>query len=303
MVVDSLGSYEYQYVLNELTAENPYGGEMMLVSALEDKGGRSVTLIGTAADNPYLNFRDSDGNAVDIGDGYYVTSLTAMIIGVQQDDSITMYNPLSLEETKIKIDGILQNDTMKAVFTSPDNAAELVGIEPGLCNAVVSDSKLDIPQDKMTKEIRKSSLNEQMQTILDQMGFMIGLLIGLGAIICIASIYVAINMMVTENRSNISMLKVLGYKDRQIDRIVLSVNHIFLPIGILLGIPAAYSACNFFYRAFADMMGMLFKAKIAPVSYVLTILLTVASYFVSLTFVRRKVKKVDMIESLKDNRE
>lgn len=100
-----------------------------------------------------------------------------------------------------------------------------------------------------------------------------------------------------------TLLKVLGYRERQIDRIVLSVNHIFLPVGILLGIPAAYGVCSFFYREFADMFGMLIRAEIAPLSYVLSILLTASSYFISLILVRRKVKKVDMIESLKDNRE
>lgn len=144
------------------------------------------------------------------------------------------------------------------------------GLESGIYNALISDTKLDIPTEKVAFESRKSSIGEQVQTVLDQMGFMIYMMIGLGAIICIASVYVAVNMMVTENRSNISMLKVLGYRDRQIGRIVLSVNHIFLPLGIVLGIPAA---------------------------------LTAGSYFGSLALVKRKIARVDMIESLKDNRE
>lgn len=126
---------------------------------------------------------------------------------------------------------------------------------------------------------------------------------GLEAIICIASVYVAVNMMVTENRSNISMLKVLGYKDRRISRIVLSVNHIFLPIGILLSIPAAIGITDLCFTVFADMFSMLVKAALLPKSLFFAIALTAVSYFLSLIFVRRKVKRVDMIECLKDNRE
>lgn len=300
---EELGSYEYQYILSELMTDASYGGEKVLVASTEDADGVTMTLLGTEGDNPYFNFRDKNGDKVDIGDGYYISSLYATICGLNEGDCITLFNPLSMEKTEIEVSGILQNDSMKAVFTSPDNAADIIGVEHGVYNALVSDEKLTIPQEKVAKEIRKASLKEQMQTMMDQMGFMIDLLIGLGVIICIASIYVAINMMVTENRSNISMLKVLGYKDRQINRIVLDVNHIFLPIGILLAIPAALAVCNTFYRMFADMFGMLVTAVIAPKSYIMSILLTAASYIFSLLFVRRKVKRVDMIESLKDNRE
>ena len=100
-----------------------------------------------------------------------------------------------------------------------------------------------------------------------------------------------------------AQLKVLGYKDRKISRIVLSVNHIFLPLGILLSIPAALAVTDLFFIMFADMLSMLFKAAILPGSYIIGIALTAGSYFLSFTFARHKVKRVDMIESLKDNRE
>lgn len=77
-ISDSVGSYEYQYVLSGLATENPYGGEEMLISGLETEDGRTLSLIGTDADNPYLNFRDEKGDNVDIGDGYYISSLTAI---------------------------------------------------------------------------------------------------------------------------------------------------------------------------------------------------------------------------------
>ncbi len=300
---DTLGNYEYQYILSELMEDNPYGGEKMIAASVEDEDGSTMILIGTDSENPYLNFSNKNGNRMNIGDGYYISSMYAAISGLHEGDSLEIYNPLSMEKNEIIINGILQNNMMKAVFTSADNAAEIAGVKQGTYNALVSDRKLAIPKERVAKEIRKSSLSEQMDTMMNQMGFMIDLLIGLGVIICVASIYVAINMMVTENRSNISMLKVLGYKDRQINRIVLDINHIFLPVGIVLSILAAYAVCNTFYWMFADMFGMLVTASIAPKSYVISIFLTVMSYFVSLILVRSKVKRVDMIESLKDNRE
>ena len=51
------------------------------------------------------------------------------------------------------------------------------------------------------------------------------------------------------------------------------------------------------------MDGMLMTVSLQPKSYLLTILLTCLSYFGSLLVLRRKITKVNIIESLKDNRE
>jgi len=135
------------------------------------------------------------------------------------------------------------------------------------------------------------------------MDFLLQMIIGLGIVICIAAVYVAVNMLVTESRSNISMLKVLGYRDKQINKIVLRTHHILLPIGILLAIPCTYVAAHAFFLMMVDYGVMLIDTYISFKSYILSILLTAVCYFGSLWLLRRKVKKVDMIESLKDNRE
>ena len=99
------------------------------------------------------------------------------------------------------------------------------------------------------------------------------------------------------------MLKVLGYKNSKIDAIVLNIHHILLPLGILLSIPAAYGCCALFYRSIADLEGALVTPYIRPESFAISAALTVVSYFGSLLLIRNKVHRVDMVESLKDNRE
>ena len=110
-------------------------------------------------------------------------------------------------------------------------------------------------------------------------------------------------MLVTENRNNISMLKVLGYRNRRIDGMVLTSSHLLVPLGIILSIPAAYGTMSAFARMFADMDGLLLTISITPKSYLITTLLVCLSYFGSLFLLRRKIGKVDMVECLKDSRE
>ena len=302
-VQTSAGEYEYQYVLDELLYENPYGGELILAAPVEDEKGDTLTVMGTDNEQSLLNLTDKEEQKISTKDGYYITSLTAYLCGWETGDRVTLYNPLSLEQIHIRISEIVENDTAQIIYTSRANAAELTGLDKNTGNMIISEEKLDIPENIVESESRKSDLEEQADTIIDQTSYMIDTMVGLGIVICIASVYVAVNMLVTENRRNISMLKLLGYPDRKIGRIVLSSNHVFLPLGILLSIPAAYAFCGLFFRMFADMMGMLVSPYLELKSCIMAAVLTAGSYLASMYFVQRKTRKVDAAECLKEQRE
>jgi putative ABC transport system permease protein len=298
-----IGSFEHEYILGELLSENTYGGETLLVSSMENEDGQAVSIIGTSPDNPYLNLKDESGNDVSVENGYYITSLAAYAFGWQAGDRITLYDPITLEKSEITLSGIIQNNVQKSIVSGKHLVSELTGLDETQFNCILSDKALSIPDAEVAQEVKASAIREQTDTMMDQMGFMLWLIIVLGIIICIAAVYVAVDMMVTESRSNISMLKVLGYRDRQINRIVLNVHHILLPIGILLAIPATFAAADGFFRLMVDYGVMRMDIYISPRSYALSIGLTTLCYVGSLYLLRRKVKRVDMIESLKDNRE
>ncbi len=302
-MVDEMGSFEYQYVLSELVEGNEYGGEPIIMSTMENEAGEQFSIIGTTDSNPYLNLKDIDGKDISLADGYYATSIMARLNNIQVGDKATIYNPLTLEEIDITVAGIIDNDMQNAIFSNRAGVAKIVGIDENVSNVIMSDAALDIPDSKIIQTIKKTDAKEQFQNMSNQMNVMVYFLIGIGAIICVASIYVAVNMLVSENRSNISMLKVLGYRDNQINSIVLSVNHILLPIGFLCSVPLVFASTNWFMAFLAEFIGALPKAYIAPWSFIYTAVLSCVSYFGSLFLLRRKVSKVDMVESLKGNRE
>lgn len=302
-VQEAAGEYEYQYVLGELLYEDPYGGELILAAPVEDEKGDALTVMGTDNEQSLLNLTDKEGQEISTKDGYYITSLTAYLCGWETGDRVTLYNPLSLEQIRIRISGIVENDTAQIIYTSRANAAEMTGVDKNAGNMIISEERLDIPENIVESESRKSDLKEQVDTIIDQTSYMIDTMVGLGIMICIASVYVAVNMLVSENRSNISMLKVLGYPDRKIERIVLGSNHVFLPLGILMSLPAAYAFCGLFFRMFADMMGMLVSPYLEIKSCIMAAVLTAGSYLASMHFVGWKTRKVDAAECLKAQRE
>ena len=188
------------------------------------------------------------------------------------------------------------------IVCSQDNARKLLGWNDGTYNGLLSEKKLDLG-DEISKTVTSDDIREQMQTILTEMGAIIYSLAVIGAIICIAALYVSVNMLISENRHNISMLKVLGLKNREINRMVIDVNHIIIPFGIAVGMLAGYLIMVVVFRIYSGIEGVLYTPAITAQSIILTIVIVIACYAVSLLIVRRKADRVDMVESLKDNRE
>lgn len=300
---DELGTYQYQYVLNELVSDGRYDGETLLMSTVELKNGKQVTFMGVGEDNPYLKLKDVAGKSVDLTSGFYITNVIAKLQGYSKGDEIVLINPYTMEQKSITVAGIIDSDIQSTIFTDKKKAAELMDMDISAGNVIMSDKALDIPENVLLQTIKKEDSKEQYDNMTGQMDIMIYAVIILGAVICISAVYVAVNMLVTENSSNISMLKVLGYDDKKINRIVLRVNHIVVPIGFLAAIFPVYASIDWMFRFLAGFIGAIIKSYVSPMSYLYTFLLVLASYFGSLLLIRRKVSKVNMVESLMDNRE
>ena len=295
------GDYAKQYVLNTFLQGEPEDGEPLLMASFEHDGS-AFTMVGADADNSTLNLKTDDGRA-DLDEGWYISNLMAHIYDIEAGDTFTFVNGITLEEYQVTIEGIVQTDMQKYLIGSREAVGELLDIDADQYNGILSRGSVDIDQSLVAREINDTSIDDQMKTMMNEMGVIIYTLIIIGGIICIAAVYVAVNMMVTENRLNISMLKVLGYRDKEINQMVLSANHVLLPVGIAAGILAAYLAIRFYFASFAEMEGMLIPTIVTPASIGLTIVIVSVCYFVSLALVRRKAARVDMVESLKDNRQ
>ena len=298
----NMEKYNYQYTLNRLDDENDYGGETMLVASIEDKDENKISLLG-ADGNSLVGLKDMQGKELDINDGYIVTSLYARLEGIEKGDKIKVVNSLSTESFEIEIDEIADNNFSKAIYTSRENVADISGMDEDYYNIILSKEKLDIPEKDVMNIINKDNIEKQFEVGLSQLNSMIYAFAIVGLMICIIGVYISVNMVVTENRLNISMLKVLGYSDKRVNKLILNDNIFIVILAIIASIPCALAFGNALFKSFVDTLGYLVEVYVEPSTYVKSIALVLLGYFVSMYMVSRKVGKVDMVESLKDNRE
>lgn len=303
--IDKMGTFKYEYYLNTLYEESKVDnkGETLVYGNFQPKDNESqFLLIGTENSNPYIKLKNLEGEVVNLDKGYYMTKNASKLYGIEKGDKFTFYNLASMEEYTVTISDIIDDDSQKILYTSKENAKDILNIDEKHCNLIMSsdDMKLDDSIVAMTNS--KESLEKQLNTVLDSTKMMIAMVIIVGIIICVFTIYLVVNMIVEENRVNISMLKVLGYKTKEINNLVLNVNNILLPIGFIISIPLSVQICEAYFKMMIDNFACYIKAEINLLSIFICLVIITISYFISLAILKRKVYKVDMVESLKDNR-
>ena len=93
---------------------------------------------------------------------------------------------------------------------------------------------------------------------------------------------------------------VLGFKDKQIQNIIIRQNNIVSVISIILGLLAGFYLTDWLFKTAIDEHYD-FGAHINLISYVLAAIGTfVISYVVS-KILAKKIRKIDMVTSLKGN--
>lgn len=299
-----IGSFEYEYVFNYIITEERDDAEPAILTSFETLEGSSFYFMGINEDNKYIKIDDAGGKRLSLGeDDCIMTSLAAKIYGIEVGEEFTFRDANTLEEHKVTITGIAQNSFQKCIYLTMENAREELDWERDWFNALQAGKKLDIDENRVNFTVTKESIKQQMETIVRQMSLIVYVLIFLGVLICISSIYVTVNMLVEENSVNISMLKVLGYHKNEINRMILKVNNILLVLGILLSIPSAYFMASAFYESMADSLGCIIPTIYNPISIIITVVVVLVSYYLSLWGLKAKVYKINMVESMKDHRE
>ena len=300
---DEFGSFKNEYVLNELRSGTPEDGEPVMALQFEDESQTSFTVMGMDEDTTLWNLETVDGERADLRNGIYISTLTEAIFKVHKGDEFTFRSIASLEEYTVKVDGVIKNGYQGYLISSRENIADITGIDPEYYNAILSDRDLDIDSDAVSQVISDTTYKNQMENMLTSMGGIIWALVAVGVIVCVTSLFVTVNMMISESSHNISMLKVLGQDNRRINSMMINSSHILLIPGIILGMLTAWGVMAWYAAAFVKVERIMIPATLYPKSMLATAAITAASYFFALFLVRRKVDKVDMVEALKDNRE
>ena len=289
---------QYEYGFKNYQTENPYGGDAIFdVSFGANADDSRFNLIGYDEENDIFN-ETVDGKAPVYGE-YYMTSSAARTYDIKPGDEFAFYNTVTMQETKVVISGIVENDVLQLVLTSKQNMADILGRPDTEYNVIISKEKLDIPADLLRKNASLKDYENQVKRLSSVSSIVLQILKVLGVIICLLMINMMSGMIVEEGKRNISMLEVLGYRSKEVRQFVMTSNHLLVPIGFVVGVPLGYLPASSMMAASAQSSGMYMGLPVKPLTILVSAAIVAVAYVLSLCLSGRKLKKVDMVESLK----
>ncbi len=104
-------------------------------------------------------------------------------------------------------------------------------------------------------------------------------------------------MSYTERYREMATLKVVGFKDKKIGRLLIDQNMWLSLTGVVIGIPLGILTLDYLLKALAGEYEM--SLTVSAVTYIISVMLTFGMSLPVSLMVARKNKKIDMVEALK----
>ena len=104
-------------------------------------------------------------------------------------------------------------------------------------------------------------------------------------------------MSYTERYREMATLKVVGFKDKKIGRLLIDQNMWLSPTGVVIVIPLGILTLDYLQKTLAGEYEM--SLTVSAVAYIISVMLTFGMSLPVSLMVARKNKKIDMVEALK----
>lgn len=272
-----------------------YNGDWV-ASASVQMNGETVSFEVYHVTNGNYQFIDENNDILTLSDrGAY---LCHRLEDTADIGDIVAFSPYGSDETyEIEVTGYIRSVMTENIVVT-QACADKMGI-PYHITSVFTDTEQDEISDSefIAGKTTKQALVDSLDSFMQLMYVSITMLALFAVILSLVVLYNLGVMSYVERYRELATLKVVGFRDRHIGKILISQNIWLTVIGILVGLPAGVGVLNYLMDALATEYEM--KAVIGPITCVVSIALTLGVSLLVGFFIARKNRKIDMVEALK----
>ncbi len=263
----------------------------------------------------YVTVRERVGHApIELSDdGVVVSEKLATELGVSAGDTIRLYEEDNVgnaagEGREVTVAGVMENYVSQYVFMTPGLYEETFDAAPKYSTiyAKASDD-LDV-REEMSDEllaldgVKTVGYNDETintyRTMLQSVDSVVVVLILAAAALAFVVLYNLTNINITERAREIATLKVLGFTPHEVNAYIYRETLLLSAIGALVGMVLGIWMEGFVVVT-AEVDQVMFGREIHALSFVIAFALTMAFSVIVTLAMRRKLAKIDMVESLK----
>lgn len=299
---DSVGSvkFAYSYLLKYPEEQIPAGAQACYSESLSktEKGFTlDVSVIGIDADNRYFEAKPSDKeNSIVIGKS------VATKYGLKEGDSFTLTDSADEKDYEFAVEGVCDYAVGLTVFMDIDVMRSRFGRKSGYYNMLLADRPLAVEEGRLYGVTSRTDIERSAAVFTKMMTPMITMILSVSVIIFFMVMYLMTGVMISRASFGISLIKIFGFRTREIRSLYLDGGAVTVAVGALVGIWPAKRVIDAVYpHAVANVacgLNLRFSWYFYPFIFAGIVLV----YLVVIVLQTKKIARISPAEVLK-NRE
>ena len=250
------------------------------------------------------------GENVTLGDdGVIITEKFANQTETKVGDNITIITADG-KEVSVPVSGIVENYTFHYVYMSPAFYEKTFGSEPSFnyVTAILNDNVDSAQKETLATELMKVSgidavayttqIIDTFEQIISSLNLVVGIFILAAGALSFVVLYNLSNINLNERVREVATIKVLGFRDNEVSTYIVRENIILTIIGTVLGLILGIFLHSYVVTV-AEVDVVMFGRSIEPLSFVFAAILSLVFAAIVNFIMHFKLKKVNMVESLK----
>ena len=253
----------------------------------------------------HLRYRTDDEPVTLSDDGVVLTEKLASLLDVQPGDTITLDGDSRVE---VRVADVTEHYIQHYVYMTDAYYETVFGTEPRQ-NLVLADYPVEDPAaedlerelvglDGVTSLTRMEDTREIYGSSLESVDYAVILIIVCAAALAFVVLYNLTNINITERMRELATLKVLGFYDGELSAYIYRENVILTVFGVAMGMVMGKLLHQWLILT-VEIDMLMFGRQLSLSSYAYAVVLTVLFSLLVNLAAHRKLKKLDMVESLK----
>lgn len=247
---------------------------------------------------------NTDGGSIANADNVpnvYVSSAYAEKYDLVIGDTISLKEPYGDDVYEFAVEGIYPYEAGIAVFMPQKELNQTFNLGDDYFCGYLSDTEItDIDEKYIGSVIDVNALTKVSRQLMVSMGSMMYLVDGFAIVMFVVLIYLLSKIVIEKNAQSISMVKILGYTNREISRLYLMSTSVVVTAFLLISLPIETVLMKVIIKIVMQSMTGWISFYMDPKIYVEMFVLGICSYAVVAMVEYRRIRKVPMDTALKN---
>ena len=254
----------------------------------------AATVYGIFADSRYIEEKLPEKGAV-------ISSGMAEKYKLKDGDDFLLKEQYEDKLIKLQVRGILDSPTTIGVYLSHSYYEDVFDVDKDYYCAYFSDSKItDIGDNKIFNCVTEKDMTKMADQLKVSMGDMFTIVEAFAVVMFILVVYLLTKIILERNSTSISMVKILGYEDREIGQLYLVATSWVVLLAVIISFALVTELIRLIFVTFMKGYSGWIPFGIATKTYVQCFILAIVSYLVVASMQMHRIKKVPMDEALKN---